>query len=413
MGPLGIILFVIALVASIMLHEAGHMVSARKAGGKVTEYFVGFGPRIWSFRRGETEYGVKAIPAGGYVKIVGMTDLEPIEPEDEPRAFYHKPLGWRLLTLSAGSLVHFMIALLLLLLVPLTWGVRSQDLSGTVGNVTQCLKTTAGACAPGDAPSPARAAQLRNGDKIITVNGTHVTSWQDGPDSVTSLLHKGQPALGADNKPVSAPVPVEVTYVRDGQQHTTTITPSVGNISADPSKVQLGLMIGIQAPQLVWTHPGFANEVGNGFTTFGSFAKGSVTGLIDIPASIPKLFQATTSDKPRSADAPVGVVGMASLTGGVIQNSGYGGFLYYIASINMFIGIFNLLPLLPLDGGHIAIALYEAGRRKIAKAFGRPDPGRVDLNKLMPAAFTFLVLFVGLSLLLMAADITNPLKFPS
>ncbi|MEY9857358.1 membrane-associated protease RseP (regulator of RpoE activity) [Catenulispora sp. GAS73] len=409
MGPLGIILFVAALVASIMLHEAGHMVCARKAGGKVTEFFLGFGPKIWSFHKGETEYGVKAIPAGGYVKIVGMTDLEPIDPEDEPRAFYRKPLGWRLLTLSAGSLTHFLIALFLLVLVPLTWGIRSQDLSGTVGTVTQCLKTTAGACGTADAESPAKAAGLENGDKIVAVNGVATHSWQD----VTDQLHNGQPKLGGDNKPTSAPVPVSVTYVRAGQQQTTTITPQVGNVSADPKKVLLGLMIGIQAPPPVYQHPGFLNEVGNGFTGFGTYAKGSVTGLVDIPASIPKLFQATTSDKPRDANAPVGVVGMASLTSGVIQNSGYAGFLYYIASINMFIGIFNLLPLLPLDGGHIAIALYEAGRRKVAKAFGRPDPGRVDLNKLMPAAFTFLVLFVGLSLLLMAADITNPLKYPS
>ncbi|WP_194913033.1 M50 family metallopeptidase [Catenulispora rubra] len=409
MGPLGIILFVIALVASIMLHEAGHMVCARKAGGKVTEFFLGFGPKIWSFRKGETEYGVKAIPAGGYVKIVGMTDLEPIDPEDEPRAFYRKPLGWRLLTLSAGSLTHFLIALFLLLLVPLTWGIQSQDVSGKVGTVTQCLKTTAGSCGTADAASPAKAAGLENGDKIVAVNGVATHSWQD----VTDQLHKGQPKVGADNKPAGAPVPVSVTYLRDGQQQTTTITPQVGNISADPKKVQLGLMIGIQAPRPVYQHPGFLNEVGNGFTGFGTLAKGSVTGLVDIPASIPKLFQATTSDKPRDANAPVGVVGMASLTGGVIQTNGYSGFLYYIASINMFIGIFNLLPLLPLDGGHIAIALYEAGRRRIAKLFGRPDPGRVDLNKLMPAAFTFLVLFVGLSLLLMAADITNPLKYPS
>jgi len=408
-GPLGIILFVIALVASIMLHEAGHMVCARKAGGKVTEFFLGFGPKIWSFRKGETEYGVKAIPAGGYVKIVGMTDLEPIEPEDEPRAFYKKPLGWRLLTLSAGSLTHFLIALVLLLMVPLSWGIASRDLSGTVGTVTQCLKTTAGTCAAADAESPAKTAGLGAGDKIVAVNGVATHSWQD----VTDQLHKGQPSLGGDNKPTSAPVPVQVPYVRDGQQHTTTITPAVGNVSADPKQVQLGLMIGIQAPPLVYQHPGFLNEVGNGFDTYGSYVKGSVTGLVNIPASIPKLFQATTSDKPRDPNAPVGVVGMASLTGSVIKDGGYSQFLGYIASINIFIGIFNLLPLLPLDGGHIAIALYEAGRRKVAKAFGRPDPGRVDLNKLMPAAFTFLVLFVGLSLLLMAADITNPLKLPS
>ena len=410
MGPLGIILFALALIASIMLHEAGHMVCARKAGGKVTEFFVGFGPRLWSFRKGETEYGVKAIPAGGYVKIIGMTDLEPIDPQDEPRAFYRKPLGWRLLTLSAGSLVHFMIALVLLLIVPLTWGVATRDLSGNVGTVTRCLKTTAGDCAAGDAKSPALAAGLQSGDKIVAVNNVPTHSWTD----VTDQLHKGEPSLGSDNKPTSAPVPVNVTYVRDGQQHTTTITPQVGNVSADPKQVQLGLMIGIQAPPLTYQHPGFLNEVGNGFDTYGSYIKGSVTGLVNIPASIPKLFQAATNtNQPRSADAPVGVVGMASLTGSVIKDGGYASFLQYIASINLFIGIFNLLPLLPLDGGHIAIALYEAGRRKVAKLAGRPDPGRVDLNKLMPAAFTFLVLFVGLSLLLMAADITNPLRFPS
>ena len=132
----GWLLFAFALIASIMLHEAGHMTFARKAGGKVTEFFVGFGPKIWSFRKGETEYGVKAIPAGGYVKIVGMTDLEPIEPEDEPRAFYTKPLGWRLITLAAGSLVHFAIALVLFTAVPLFWGNSSYP--ATVGGVSSC-----------------------------------------------------------------------------------------------------------------------------------------------------------------------------------------------------------------------------------------------------------------------------------
>src|SRR5262249_1668750 len=163
---------------------------ARKAGGKVTEFFVGFGPRIWSFRKGETEYGIKAIPAGGYVKIVGMTDLEPIDPEDEPKAFYRKPLGWRLLTLSAGSPMHFLIALILLLIVPLTWGVTSRDTSGKVGAVTQCLKTTAGECGPGDGASPAKAAGLAAGDKIIAVNNVPVDSWQ----AMTDQLHKGQPS---------------------------------------------------------------------------------------------------------------------------------------------------------------------------------------------------------------------------
>lgn len=398
MGIFGGVLFVFALLLSIVLHEAGHMVCARKAGGKVTEFFVGFGPRLWSFRRGETEYGVKAIPAGGYVKIIGMTDLEPITEEDIPRAFYNKPLGARLITLAAGSIVHFLIALSLLMLVPMTFGQQKQDLSGTIGNVVNCVKPTAGACQAGDPASPALAAGLRPGDKIVAIGGTPVDGWE----AITKALHAG-----------TAGTPIAVVVDRAGQpQPPVEVTPATGNISADKNKIVLGTMIGIGAPAPSMNRLNPIAAVGNGFMQFGSLAKGSVQGLIDIPKSIPKLFQQTTGNTPRSADTPVGIVGMTSLSGGIIENGGYGQFLIFVASINLFIGIFNLLPLLPLDGGHIAIALYEAARTKIAKLRGRLDPGRVDLNKLMPAAFTFLALFVGLSLLLIAADVSNPLKFP-
>ncbi|MBW8803099.1 MAG: site-2 protease family protein [Catenulisporales bacterium] len=406
----GWLLFAFALIASIMLHEAGHMTFARKAGGKVTEFFVGFGPKIWSFRKGETEYGVKAIPAGGYVKIVGMTDLEPIEPEDEPRAFYTKPLGWRLLTLAAGSLVHFAIALVLFMMVPMFWGDSSYP--AKVGAVSSCLKTAAGDCTAADPQSPAAQAGLGKGDQLVAVNNTPVKSWSD----VTDALHKGQPTLDANGKPAGAPLPVTITFVHDGVQTTKTITPEVGNQLKDTSQYQAGLMIGIQAPDRVTKDVSVPAAIGQGFTDWGSNAKASLQGLVDIPKSIPKLFQKQATSGGGSApatDRPVGVIGMGNLTGDLIKQSGYATFLSFIASINLFIGIFNLLPLLPLDGGHIAIALYEGARRKIADLRRRPDPGRVDLNKLMPAAFTFLVLFVGLSLLLMAADITNPLKFPS
>ena len=408
----GWLLFAFALVTSIMLHEAGHMTFARKAGGKVTEFFVGFGPRIWSFRKGETEYGVKAIPAGGYVKIVGMTDLEPIAAEDEPRAFYRKPLGWRLLTLSAGSLVHFVIALVLFMIVPMFWGTYKTPVAA-VGGVSACLKTTAGDCAAADPKSPAAQAGLQAGDQILAINDTPVKTWTD----VTDALHKGQPALGKDAVPAGTPLPVTITYVHDGVRHTSPpVSPAVGNQLKDTSKYQAGLMIGIQPPDPVHENVSVPASIGQGFTDWGSNAKASLQGLVDIPASIPKLFQKQQTGSGAASsvsDRPVGVIGMGNLTGDLIKSNGYGNFLGFIASINLFIGIFNLLPLLPLDGGHIAIALYEAARRKVATLRGRPDPGRVDLNKLMPAAFTFLVLFVGLSLLLMAADITNPLKFPS
>jgi membrane-associated protease RseP (regulator of RpoE activity) len=396
-GLFGGVLFVFALLLSIVLHEAGHMVSARRAGGKVTEFFVGFGPKLWSFRRGETEYGVKGIPAGGYVKIVGMTDLEPIAEEDVPRAFYNKPLGARLITLAAGSFVHFLIALFLLMLIPMTFGNQKQDLSGVIGSVTSCLKQTAGDCQPGDPKSPAGLADIRVGDKIVSIAGKPVDNW----DGVTAGLSAAKPG-----------VPLDLVVLRDGARVPIQVTPQTGNKSVDNTKVTLGTMIGINVPPPHTQRLNPVASVGNGFTQFGSIAKNSVVGLIDIPKSIPKLFQQTTGNKPRTSDTPVGVVGMTSLSGGIIQNNGYGAFLGFVASINLFIGIFNLLPILPLDGGHIAIALYEAVRTRVARLRDRPDPGRVDLNKMMPVAFTFLAVFVGLSLLLIAADISNPLKFP-
>ena len=413
MGPLGIILFVIALVASIMLHEAGHMVCARKAGGKVTEFFLGFGPKIWSFRKGETEYGVKAIPAGGYVKIVGMTDLEPIAPEDEPRAFYKKPLGWRLLTLAAGSLVHFLIALVLFLIIAMFWGRTSVP--PVIGGTAPCLSPHASSCTSGDPAATIEGFGLQAGDKILAVNDRPVKSWTD----VTDVIGEIEPRVD-NGVPVSPPVPLTFSYQRQGVTATSTpITPAIGNKSSAPKAVCKGLMVGITPPAPQTKDLSVPAAAGQGFSDWGSDFKASVAGLVDIPKSIPKLFQKQQSTDGGGcvgapvSDRPVGVIGMGNITGDLIKTNGYASFLNFVADINVFIGIFNLLPLLPLDGGHIAIALYEAARRKVAVLRGRPDPGRVDLNKLMPAAFTFLVLFVGLSLLLMAADITNPLKFPS
>jgi membrane-associated protease RseP (regulator of RpoE activity) len=289
-----------------------------------------------------------------------------------------------------------MIALFLLMLVPLAFGQFKQDTSGTIGKVSPCVRQTAGDCQAGDPQSPALAAGLQPGDKIVSIGGKPVSSWQ----GVTDALHAGQPGTSVD-----------LVVLRGGQPVPLKVKPVTGNVSGDKTKVQLGTMIGISAPDGTRERMNPIAAIGDGFTQFGSIAKSSVVGLVDIPKSIPKLFDQTGSNKPRSADTPVGVVGMTTLSGGVIQNNGYGGFLTFIASINLFIGIFNLLPILPLDGGHIAIALYERARTRIAQAQNRPDPGRVDLNKMMPVAFTFLAVFVGLSLLLIAADITNPLKF--
>jgi membrane-associated protease RseP (regulator of RpoE activity) len=398
-NALGIVLFVVALLTSIVLHEAGHMVCARWSGGKVTEFFVGFGPRLWSFRRGGTEYGVKAIPAGGYVKIVGMTELEEIEPEDEPYALYHKPARWRLLTLSAGSITHFIIGVLLFLLIPLAFGELTQDLTGTVGSVSACYSTTkaAGTCNPATDPaSPAAKAGLRAGDKIVAVNGATASSWND----VVNQLHT-----------LKSGTTYQLTYVRGGARHTVSITPVTGNV-AESGPVSLSTMIGITAPNAVTIHPGLVTSLDDGFRMFGSAVVNSVRGIGQIPGDIPKLFDSTVNHAARSDTSPVGVVGMAQVGGQVFGQHQFSEYLAIIAAINVFIGLFNLLPILPLDGGHIAVLIYEVARRRVLRLFGRADPGRVDLNKLLPIAYMFLILFVGLTVLLLAADISNPIKVP-
>jgi membrane-associated protease RseP (regulator of RpoE activity) len=398
---LGALLFVLALVISIVLHEAGHMVCARWSGGKVTEFFLGFGTKLWSFQRGETEYGIKAIPAGGYVKIVGMTDLDEIEPGDEDRALKNKPAGKRLLTLSAGSLTHFLIALVLFFLSPILFGVQKADSAAKIGSVAACMTPTGNTvnCDPKTQRSPAAKAGLAAGDVITAVDGRPIANF----DQLTSALHSlpsEQPATVAYTDP-------------SGAKRTTTVVPVHASSVTNPNGTTgPGSLIGLgQAAYTQHYNPVSAASYSG--RQFWTGVTGTFKGLGSIPASIPKLFTSTVDHTQRSTDSPVGVVGMAQISGSIIGQAGFAGFFTLVAVINVFIGIFNLLPILPLDGGHIAILFYEEIRKWVYRLLRRPVPGRVDLNKLMPVAYAFLLVFVGLTLLLLAADISNPIRLPS
>ncbi|HEV2347293.1 MAG TPA: RIP metalloprotease [Actinocrinis sp.] len=401
MNVLGALLFVVALILSIVLHEAGHMVTARWAGGKVTEFFVGFGTKLWSFRRGETEYGIKAIPAGGYVKIVGMTDLDEIEPGDEDRALKNKPAAKRLLTLSAGSLTHFLIALVLFFLIPILFGVQKQDTSAKIGNVAGCMNTdgSAAACAPGVPTSPAAKAGLASGDVITAVNDKPIADF----NGLTTALHA-----------LTAGQPATLAYTdASGGKHTTTVVPiHAASVSYPDGHSGPGSLIGLgQAAYTVKYNPLSAAAYSG--RQFWEGVTGTFTGLGSIPGSIPKLFTSTVNHTQRSVNSPVGPVGMAQISGSIIGEAGFAGFFAFVAVINVFVGVFNLLPILPLDGGHVAILLYEESRKLVYRLLRRPVPGRVDINKLLPVAYAFLLVFVGLTLLLLAADITNPIRLPS
>jgi membrane-associated protease RseP (regulator of RpoE activity) len=396
---IGWIGFVVILLLSVMLHEFGHFLTARRFGMKATEFFVGFGPRLWSFRRGETEYGIKAIPAGGYVRIVGMTELEEVPPQDEKRAFYRQPAPQRAIVLAAGSLVHFMIAIVIFAFIPLALG--EEKLSLTVGSVSQCLQAKFGdECTPASPPSPARAAGVQEGDKVLAVNGKPVRDWA----AFTRVLRG------------SGPGPVTLEIERNGQRLTLqpTLATQERPTAADSKKTEKVPVLGV-SPQPVMVRSGPVEAAGKAGEAFWVSFTGTFKGLAAIPAAVPDLLRETFGNEPRSKDGLVGPVGLGRVSGEVLGAEAplaqrIGGFLFFMGAVNVFIGIFNLLPLLPLDGGHLAVLVFEKARQRVYRLVGRPDPGRVDLARLLPAAYVFLVFLIGLSVLLLAADIVNPVS---
>lgn len=395
----GVVLLIVALFVSIMLHEAGHLLTAKKFGMKASQYFLGFGPTLWSFRRGETEYGVKAIPAGGFVKIVGMTPLEEIDPADEPRAFYRQPARQRAVVLAAGSTMHFVLAAVLLLVVFMGIGLPALATSATIGSVSACVPSTAsGPCRPGDPVAPAKAAGLRPGDRVLSIDGRSVDGW----DEFSQALRRH----GAG--------PVTLVVDRDGQRLTLRPTlvaaerplpnggkATVGVLGVTPSvqTERLGPVAAVKE-----TGQWFVSSVGLTFKALGA-----------IPAAVPQLLDPNATRDP--ASSPASVVGVARVSGQAFATEQdlaqrLGAFLVLVAGLNLFVGIFNLLPLLPLDGGHLAVLGFESARSGIARVLRRPDPGPVDLAKLIPLAYLVVMLFIGLTVLLVYADIVNPIANP-
>lgn len=387
---IGVLIFVVALLVSVMLHEAGHFLTAKAFGMKATQFFVGFGTTLWSRVRGETEYGVKALPVGGFVKITGMTTIDDVDPADEPRSFRAKP-GWqRAIVLSAGSFMHFVIALVLLWILAV--GVGVADASGTSVSVLPCIPAKAqGTCAAGTAPkSPAAKAGLRSGDKILAVGGQRVHSWND---------------IGAAIKSHKAGTPVTVTIRRDGRDITKTVDFAT-------VKWHKGAFLGV-APLVVYHRSGPLAAVSYAGNQFGSIAAQSVTAFGRIPQAIPYLFAKNRASTPGANVSSM--VGAATITGDVAAaNIGWqqkaSFVLLIIIEVNIFVGIFNLVPLLPLDGGHLAVVLYERARAWIYRLARRPDPGLVDIKKLIPVSVGVFALVVAFGLLLIAADLINPLS---
>jgi membrane-associated protease RseP (regulator of RpoE activity) len=385
---LGVAIFVVALLLSVMLHEAGHFATAKLFGMKVTQFFVGFGQTIWSRKRGETEYGIKAIPAGGFVKIVGMTGLEDVDPADEPRSFRGKP-GWqRIIVLGAGSFMHFVLALFLLFVVAAGVGLETASATTTVGAVESCVPANVtSACVAGDPASPARKAGLHAGDKIISIAGQPVGNWTQMGKAIRSQ----QPGT---------PVPVVVD--RHGRR--VTLHPSFAKLTGK------GTYLGV-SPQIVFQRTGPLAAVSYAADEWWSMLKGSAQVAASLPRAIPDLFAKNRANTP--GGQVTSVVGAGNVTGQVLEaHIGWQPkadlVLLIIASLNIFVGAFNLLPLLPMDGGHLAIVIYERARAWLARLRGKPDPGLVDYRRLVPVSVGVFALLVGIGLLLIMADIVNP-----
>ena len=389
----GILIFVVALLASVMLHELGHFLTAKKFGMQVTQFFLGFGTTLWSFFRGETEYGVKALPLGGFVKITGMTRMEEIDVVDEPRSFRQQP-GWqRIIVLAAGSFMHFVLALVLLFILAI--GIGMAQNSNQISALTTCVPVnaatlnTANPCAgAGPGKSPAEIAGLKPGDTLISLAGQRVTSF----NQLHTVLKSQQ-----------AGVPVPIVVVRNG--HELHLTATLAAVRKD-SVPFLGM-----EPVAVYQRESFAGAVAFAGSQFGDTVTSSVSAIGKLPAAIPDLFAKDRASTP--AGNVSSVVGVANVTGDVTQASlpwqaKVTLVLYLIASLNIFVGLFNLLPLLPLDGGHLAVVIYERIRAWFNRLRHRPDPGLVDIQKLVPVSMLVFAVLVGFGTLLIAADIFNP-----
>lgn len=412
------VVFFLAIMACVALHEVGHLLPAKLFGVRVPQYFVGFGKTLWSTRRGDTEYGVKLFPLGGYVRLLGMypprrpgardtrlqrfadeareLEWEDIRPDDAGRLFYERPTGQKLVMMAGG------ITMNLLLAFALFWGVaglhgnyRSQP---TIAYVAPCvLPAGAQQCAVSDPPTPAAQAGLRKGDTVVEFNGIPIVSYAQLSGLIRANLD-GEARL---------------VVVRDGVR--TALTPvhtMIGTVrdTLDPSKTVQAGWLGV-SPTVALTKEGPVEVLGD----MRDLTAQSLVALVQLPIKTYNVVADMVAGKPRDVNGPISVVGASAVAGEIATSDESVGdkaamFATLLASLNLFLAIFNLVPLPPLDGGHIAGALYEGARRALARLRGRPDPGPADTAKLVPVAYAVGGLLLLMGVVLILADIVSPVK---
>jgi membrane-associated protease RseP (regulator of RpoE activity) len=379
----------------IFLHELGHFMTAKAAGMKVTEFFIGFGPRVWSFQRGETEYGIKALPAGAYVKIIGMHNLDEFDPADADRTYMSKPFWRRLSVAVAGSAMHFLLAILGLFALFAFLGVPG-------GSVTEPRWVVGSGV---EADTPAGEAGIEQGDRLVTVDGVDVSTFDDFRDVVAA-------------RPGET---VAVVYERGGELHRVEVTLDRRHPETGRAGGFFGVGPALPPDQTV----GVVDAVGETFSGFGGLVTGTVEGIGRIlsPSGLTDLgtrvfggesgpavedtggrVPPRPSEEENDADRPVSILGVTQIGSDLLENDP-SRFLELFVLLNVFIGVFNLVPLLPLDGGHVAIAVYE----KIRSMFRGGEPYHVDVVKLLPLTYAVVMVLVFLGLSTVWLDIADPI----
>ena len=431
---IGVAIIVVGLAVSIGLHEIGHLVPAKLFGVKVTQYMIGFGPTIWSKRKGETEYGVKAIPLGGYIAMIGMfppgkggaakedstgffrtlvqdardSSAESITTGDEHRAFYRLPVWKRIVVMFGGPFMNLLLAIVLFAVLLMGFGISQP--STTIGSVSECaLPATSErqTCESGDPAAPGAEAGLQPGDTILVVAGEPIESWTESTAIIRD--HPGET--------------IDLVVLRDGDEVSLEVTPLLSERYVTDEQ---GMVVTDAAGEPVTVQAGFVG-IGPASETVrqpvtavlpqvGANVQAVAAIILNLPQRIIDVAEAAFGPEERDPNGPISVVGVGRVAGEIASldevplASKAAGLVGILASLNVALFVFNLIPLLPLDGGHIAGALWEAIRRGWAKVRRKPDPGPVDMAKLMPLTFAVVIVLGGMSALLIYADIVKPVS---
>ena len=400
MGPfiLGIVAFALCIAVSIALHEAGHMLTAKAFGMRVRRFFVGFGPKLVSVKKGETEYGIAALPFGGFCDIAGMTAMDPLTPEEEPHAMYRKPWWQRVAVMSGGIVMNLFLGFMVLYLLAVSSGIPNPyaDRTPTVGEVSctsdQVDATTVADCT---GPGPAGEAGVRPGDKILAIDGQEMRTFEEIRKYV--LTRPGQT--------------VTLDVERAGERMLIDVpVASVARLTPEGTAFEAGAIGVSNAPvEDAVKRFGPVEAVPATARTSGEMLSASVKGIIAFPGKVPGVV-ASIFGAERDVEGPISVVGASRAGGELVERSMWTVFFFLLVSLNFFLALFNLIPLPPLDGGHIAVVLYETIRDRLRAMRGLPPGGPVNYQKLAPVTYTMAALLLGVGVLVIIADVVNPVR---